>query len=406
MAEQSEASWIIELDLPKVKETIRVQLSEPVVLGRRDDEYQVDIDLTPYEAEVEGVSRRHMQIHTDGSNLLVTDLNSGNGTFLNNNRLEAEKSHPVKHGDHLRLGRMAIEIKIIIAPGYGGNLHKQRSIQVADDGDGAQLGKGQPVLIVEDDQEVAGMLSTVITKTGYKPTVTYDVTSAIRMFRQKRPSAVILDLMLPDVSGLELCRYIRRDGIGNKTPIIVVSAAKTQENVNTAMQAGANIFLGKPMSMQELRHVLSSLINEYENGVSSMKTKHLVGTAPLKAVSPESRKGTAVLFISGHGDSPITVPLRQPVSLGRTTSLPAKNHIDLTRYEAVDLGVSRVHATLSFENSQYFITDAGSVNGSSLNGEPLKPNHPTPLKNADEIRLGQLRAYIYFLTDQEQEHVD
>jgi CheY-like chemotaxis protein len=400
MTKQTETSWIIELILPKVNETIRVQLSHPIVLGRHDDEHKINVDLTPHGAEEAGVSRRHLQIHTDGKNLLVTDLNSGNGTIVNGTRLEPEKSHPVKDGDKLYLGRLEIQVRVIIAPGYGSNLHTQRSIQTEEE---VVMGKGQLVMIVEDDQEVAGLLSTVVNKTGYKSAITYDVTSAIRMFREKRPSAVILDLMLPDISGLELCRYIRRDGVGNRTPIIVMSAAKTEENVNKAMQAGANIFLGKPMSTQELRHVLSSLINEQEKGVNSMKTKHLVGTAPLKAVSPESRKGTAVLFIQGHGDAPITVPLRHPVTLGRTTSLPPKNHIDLTRYEAVDMGVSRVHATLSYDDGIYYIEDAGSVNGSSLNGEPLRPRQPTPLKNADEIRLGQLRAYVYFLMDNEVE---
>src|SRR5687767_6875842 len=96
MSEQTETSWIIELDLPQVNETIRVALGEPITVGRRH-EHNVDVDLTPYGAEKSGVSRIHMAMHTDGANLMVTDLNSGNGTFLNTVRLESERHYTVKH---------------------------------------------------------------------------------------------------------------------------------------------------------------------------------------------------------------------------------------------------------------------------------------------------------------------
>src|SRR5690606_2159355 len=76
-----------------------------------------------------------------------------------------------------------------------------------------------------------------------------------------------------------------------------------------------------------------------------------------------------------------------------------KGYIDLSRYNAIDHGVSRVHMTLLRKDDQFYVEDANSINGTFLNGEPLAPHEPRPIKNADEIRLGQLRMYAYFLTD-------
>jgi hypothetical protein len=223
---------------------------------------------------------------------------------------------------------------------------------------------------------------------------------AIRTYNQKRPSAIILDLMLPDMNGLEFCRYVRRDVLQNTVPIIVVSAAKSANNVVEAMQAGADIFLDKPVSAKELRHVVASLIEQHHSGAVSMHTKHLVGTAPLRAIPPESRRDAVVLFVAGYSESPITLTVQQPVSFGRATSTSNfRSHIDLSKYEAVNQGVSRVHMYLHNQDGEFYVEDADTVNGTFVNGDPIQPHALVKVRNADEIRLGQLRMYIYFLED-------
>jgi DNA-binding response OmpR family regulator len=185
--------------------------------------------------------------------------------------------------------------------------------------------------------------------------------------------------------------------------IVVVSAVTTTEKVAEALEAGANIFLGKPVSAKELRHVVASLISQHESGISSLSTKHLVATAPLQAVEPESRHDAVVAFVAGYSDAPITITVKQPVSFGRSADLPPKTYVDLSRFNAIDQGVSRVHMTLHNKDGRFLVEDNNSVNGTFLNGEPLKPHEPRAINNADEVRLGQLRVYIYFLTDKEKE---
>jgi hypothetical protein len=124
-----------------------------------------------------------------------------------------------------------------------------------------------------------------------------------------------------------------------------------------------------------------------------------VGTAPLQAVAPDSRTNSAVLFVAGFSEMPLTVILKNPVSFGREADLPERSYVDLSRFNAMDLGVSRVHMKLHHQEGVFFVEDLDSVNGTYLNGDPIRPHERVRLDNADEIRLGQLRMYIYFLTD-------
>jgi CheY-like chemotaxis protein len=207
--------------------------------------------------------------------------------------------------------------------------------------------------------------------------------------------------MLPEINGLEFCRYVRRDIHGNSMPMIVLSAARVTSNVTETMQAGADIFLERPISAKELRHVISALLQHRTSGIADIYTKHLVGTAPLQAMPAESRRNAIVLFV-GSSDSPIPLTVQQAVSIGRASSTRSlKTHLDLTRYDAVNYGVSRLHAILHNQDGNFYIEDLDTVNGTYLNGDPIKPHELVPIKNGDEIRFGQLRMYAYFLQDPE-----
>jgi DNA-binding response OmpR family regulator/pSer/pThr/pTyr-binding forkhead associated (FHA) protein len=396
MAETLAIPWVIELHNQQMPETLKVQIENQLTIGRYDkaSQAQPDIDLGGYGAEEKGVSRRHLTIRAEEDQLVVIDLNSGNGTFLNGNKLEPNAPHPVKNEDKLQLGLMQLELRVIISPkGSGFQMPGKQGITPRAPAEGTQ-----PILIVEDEPEVAKVLALVLERNGYGTVTCREVVSAIRLFNQKQPSAVILDLMLPDMPGLEFCRYVRRDVQRNTTPVIVISAAKTPANVTQALDAGADIFLGKPVSAQELNHVVDSLIGQNETGDRALHTKQLVGTAPLKSVPPESRRDSIVMFVAGH-EQPLTLTLHQPVTFGRTTNMPPKLHVDLSRFNAVEHGVSRVHMTLHSKDGKFFVEDMDSVNGTYINGDPLKPRELTALKNADEVRLGRLRLYTYFLED-------
>ncbi len=355
-----------------------------------------DIDLAAYGAEEMGVSRQHASIYCLDDQLFVSDLGSQNGTKIDGERLEPHQSYPLRHGTKLELAKLPLKVNLIVSPTFGSQIYKQPTLSL--DETPPIRGKGELVLIVEDDPEVAKVLALIMERNGYIARITHEVLSAIRAFNQKRPSAILLDLMLPDMNGIEFCRYVRRDVIKNTIPVIIVSADRNDLHAAEAIQAGADIFLTKPVSALELQQVVSTLISQHERGISSVQTKQLIGTAPLQAIAPESRENSLVIYVAGHSDSPITLNLNHSISFGRTHSTGSlKTHIDLTRFDAMNMGVSRVHMYLHCKDGKFYVEDLDSTNGTFRNGFPLEPHEWTEIANGDEVRLGQLRLYVYFL---------
>ena len=97
----------------------------------------------------------------------------------------------------------------------------------------------------------------------------------------------------------------------------------------------------------------------------------------------------AVLVVyEQHKTSQIELP-PQTVSLGREPVDPSLPHIDLSEYGALDKGVSRLHARLRYQDGVHQIEDAGSTNGTYLNGQKVVPEQPRSLRDFDHIRLGR-----------------
>jgi len=91
------------------------------------------------------------------------------------------------------------------------------------------------------------------------------------------------------------------------------------------------------------------------------------------------------------------IPGDRKVTLGRAdTKMRFIPDIDLTPYGALDRGVSRVHANLWIEKDHIFISDAGSTNGTYIDGDRLEPEQPHQLARGDEIMLGRLAVQILF----------
>jgi CheY-like chemotaxis protein/pSer/pThr/pTyr-binding forkhead associated (FHA) protein len=397
----TEYSWVVEIITPQMIMPLKVEIDNEIVIGRGSpgQANAPDIDLGPYGAEESGVSRQHLALVIDHDRLTAVDLNTGNGTYLNGQRLQANKPYRLNSENQLYLGHLPLEIRIVMSPHQGSGLHANPAVRL-DTASPLRPGEGELILVVEDDPELAKIFSRLMKDEGYRTVQTHEVVGAIRVYNRERPSLILLDLMLPDMSGLEFCRYVRRDVVKNTIPIVVVSADTS--SIDAALKAGADVFLRKPFSIQELRHVVSAMILRHQHGEVTHQTKQLVGTAPLASVPVAARPHSVVLYVAGFGDSPITVSVEDRISFGRTPGTGAlQSHIDLTRFDAADVGVSRVHMFLHRKGQNFFVEDANSTNGTYKNGFPLDPGQLVPVKNGDEIRLGMLRMYIYFLEDEE-----
>ena len=397
---QSQLPWVVELIALPIPQPIRAQFEKRLVIGRSDKATNIlpDVDLAPYQADVYGISRQHAALVANASQLMIVDLNSGNGTYLNGVKLSPNEENALRSQDRLQLGKLQLEVKVLIAPSYALGFYKDVSMQMTHT---VVQGAGQTILLVQNDEDVARVLTGALEQCGFKVVVAHNVVTAIRLFTQKRPSAVVLDWMLPDMPGVELCRYVRRDTNYHMTPLVVIAKVKTPPLVDEALDAGADVVLAEPLSIKEVQHIVTTLVGQKERGASSFNTRYLVGTAPLQAIQPQTRRNSIVLFVAGSKE-PMVLTVNQPITFGRSVSQNLQTHVDLSRNNAADNGVSRLHARLLYENGSFYIEDMNSVNGTYLNGDPLEPGLKTPIRNADEVRFGRLRAYTYFLEDSDK----
>ena len=386
--------WVVEFKLPKVPDPIRAQFETKLVIGRSDKaSAPPDVDLKPFNAEDHGISRHHAALLAEGSQLKIMDLGSGNGTYVNGVRLTPNEPVPLVRRDHVQLAKLPITLRVVVAPSYAAGFHEALD---SDPLKAPMRGGGKTILIVKKDADVAQVIAETLRQVEFKPVIARSVVSAIRLFNQKSPSLILLDLTLPDMPGAELCRYVRRDTHHSGTPLIALQTSDSDVTTHDAIEAGADIVLSEPLSMKELTHVVFMLVGEGSEGVATLRTKRLLGTAPLQTIQPQSRRNSVVMFVAGHKE-PLVLTAKEAITFGRSVSQNLQSHVDLSRYNAVDNGVSRLHARLSLKDGSFFLEDLNSVNGTFLNGEPLKPETPVPLRSADEVRFGRMRFYIYFL---------
>jgi CheY-like chemotaxis protein len=85
---------------------------------------------------------------------------------------------------------------------------------------------------------------------------------AIPMISQEKPDIILLDIMMPDISGLEVLRYMRREPDLACIPVIVVSAKSMPSDIKIGLEAGASIYLTKPVGFLDLKQAVEQLLNK------------------------------------------------------------------------------------------------------------------------------------------------
>ena len=106
------------------------------------------------------------------------------------------------------------------------------------------------ILLVEDDVKLAKFIELELNYEGYRLSVAYDGLAGLMLTRESRPDLVILDWMLPALSGIEICRRLRTTG--DKVPIILLTAKDEVSDRVVGLDAGADDYVVKPFSIEEL----------------------------------------------------------------------------------------------------------------------------------------------------------
>src|SRR5687768_3631356 len=113
------------------------------------------------------------------------------------------------------------------------------------------------ILVVEDEATIAGSVAARLRTEGFQVDVAYDGQSGIARCRETRPDLVILDLMLPGVDGLEVCREIQRH---RPVPVLMLTARDSEADLLVGLGVGADDYMTKPFSPRELMARVKALL--------------------------------------------------------------------------------------------------------------------------------------------------
>jgi two-component system phosphate regulon response regulator PhoB len=105
---------------------------------------------------------------------------------------------------------------------------------------------GENILIVEDEDDIAELLEYNLQRHGYRPNAVMTGEDGLNAAREDRPDLVLLDLMLPGLSGLEVCRQLKADPASSRIPIIMLTAKGEEEDIIAGFDAGADDYVTKP----------------------------------------------------------------------------------------------------------------------------------------------------------------
>jgi two-component system alkaline phosphatase synthesis response regulator PhoP len=114
------------------------------------------------------------------------------------------------------------------------------------------------ILIIEDDRDIAKLLKYNVEKEGHHALVAQDGEEGVALFRREKPRLVMLDLMLPKVDGLEVCRMIRADD--KKIPILMLTAKSSEVDKIVGLEMGADDYVTKPFSVREVMTRVKTLL--------------------------------------------------------------------------------------------------------------------------------------------------
>ena len=149
------------------------------------------------------------------------------------------------------------------------------------------------VLVVEDDRSVREAVARALTFEGYDVMTARDGSEALAVVMNEGPDAIILDVMMPHVDGLEACRRIRARG--DRTPILMLTAREAVADRVAGLDAGADDYLVKPFALEELLARLRALLRRAQGGGTEVYT---VGDLVMNGATREVRRGDRAIDLT------------------------------------------------------------------------------------------------------------
>ncbi len=156
------------------------------------------------------------------------------------------------------------------------------------------------ILIVEDEASFSEALAFLLTKEGFETAVAEDGRQAINMFNADGADLILLDLMIPEVSGVEVCRTIRTQ---SQVPIIMLTAKDAEIDKVVGLELGADDYVTKPYSSRELIARIKAVLRRGLTEDGSNQDQDLLEVGPIRL-----NIGKHQVFVSGN---PVALPLKE-----------------------------------------------------------------------------------------------
>lgn len=116
------------------------------------------------------------------------------------------------------------------------------------------------IMVVDDDEDFTNLYKAALMAAGFDTTAVNQSTAAIEMAYLVKPDVFLIDLMMPELDGFQLCRMIRADPVLGHIPIVIVTALTDIDSRMVALGAGANDYLTKPFSIDTLKARINPLL--------------------------------------------------------------------------------------------------------------------------------------------------
>jgi DNA-binding response OmpR family regulator len=146
----------------------------------------------------------------------------------------------------------------------------------------------QTILVIEDEKDLRDLLAKGMTKEGFRAVTAADGESGLALAERERPDAVILDLMLPRMSGEDVCRELRKT---SRVPIVVLTAKSDEMDKVVMLELGADDYMTKPFSQRELVARLRAVLRRSATPAPAVAGPIRIGTIELDLIRHELRLG-------------------------------------------------------------------------------------------------------------------
>jgi len=172
------------------------------------------------------------------------------------------------------------------------------------------------ILVVEDEKTIAELVAEALKRRGYRVELAHDGDSGLLAAETSLPDLVILDVMLPGMDGWEVCRRIRENPSTRNTPVLMLTARREERDLLAGFDVGADDYMKKPFSVNELAARVRSLLRRAKGGaeegsitsagpliVDNDREEAFLDGAPLDLTATEFRI-LEMLSLPGSGDTP------------------------------------------------------------------------------------------------------